>query len=350
MLTAERTALNFLQRLSGIATLTRRFVDAAGGRITVLDTRKTTPTLRALEKYAVRAGGGTNHRFGLEDGDPDQGQPHPARRRRRSGGGADEGGGLDLPIEIEAQSLDQVDAALAAGADIILLDNLSIEETREAVRRIAGRAKVEISGGVTLERMPELAATGADYVSIGALDAFRPRGRPELRARAGCLKRFRQSSPRPWNRPRWRVDMSAPRSTTSRKSVPPTTKPRGLPSVARLKAPRSSPRAQTAGRGRFGRTWFSPPGAGLYVSVICRDPRAAPSLSLAGRRRGSRGHSRRHRSTRRDQVAERHRHRCRARPAAQARRDPRRGIVVARRVAARHPRVRDQPASGRLSA
>ena len=83
MLTAERTALNFLQRLSGIATLTRRFVDAAGGTIIVLDTRKTTPTLRALEKYAVRAGGGTNHRDGLDDGHPDQGQPHPAGRRRR---------------------------------------------------------------------------------------------------------------------------------------------------------------------------------------------------------------------------------------------------------------------------
>ena len=84
MLTAERTALNFLQRLSGIATLTRRFVDAAGGGITILDTRKTTPTLRALEKYAVRAGGGSNHRSGLDDGDPDQGQPHAARRRRRA--------------------------------------------------------------------------------------------------------------------------------------------------------------------------------------------------------------------------------------------------------------------------
>ena len=174
MLTAERTALNFLQRLSGIATLTRRFVDAAGGRITVLDTRKTTPTLRALEKYAVRAGGGTNHRFGLEDGILIK------DNHIRLAGGVEtavarmKAAGLDLPIEIEAQSLDQVDAALAAGAGIILLDNLSIDETREAVRRIAGRAKVEISGGVTLERMPQLAATGADYVSIGALTHSAP--------------------------------------------------------------------------------------------------------------------------------------------------------------------------------
>jgi len=174
MLTAERTALNFLQRLSGIATLTRRFVDAAGGRITVLDTRKTTPGLRALEKYAVRAGGGTNHRFGLEDGILIKdnhirlaGGVEAAMARMKA---AD----LRLPIEIEAQSLDQVDAALAAGASIILLDNLSLEETREAVGRIAGRAKVEISGGVTFERMPELAATGADYVSIGALTHSAP--------------------------------------------------------------------------------------------------------------------------------------------------------------------------------
>ncbi|MDQ3441885.1 MAG: carboxylating nicotinate-nucleotide diphosphorylase [Planctomycetota bacterium] len=174
MLTAERTALNFLQRLSGIATLTRRFVDAAGGRITVLDTRKTTPGLRALEKYAVRAGGGTNHRFGLEDGILIKdnhirlaGGVEAAMARMKA---ADH----RLPIEIEAQSLDQVDAALAAGASIILLDNLSLEETREAVRRIAGRAKVEISGGVTFERMPELAATGADYVSIGALTHSAP--------------------------------------------------------------------------------------------------------------------------------------------------------------------------------
>ena len=174
MLTAERTALNFLQRLSGIATLTRRFVDAAGGRITVLDTRKTTPGLRALEKYAVRAGGGTNHRFGLEDGILIKdnhirlaGGVEAAMARMKA---AD----LRLPIEIEAQSLDQVDAALAAGASIILLDNLSLEETCEAVGRIAGRAKVEISGGVTFERMPELAATGADYVSIGALTHSAP--------------------------------------------------------------------------------------------------------------------------------------------------------------------------------
>lgn len=174
MLTAERTALNFLQRLSGIATVTRTFVDAAAGRITILDTRKTTPTLRALEKYAVRAGGGSNHRSGLDDGILIKdnhvrlaGGVAPAVERMRAAG-------QEMPIEIEAQSLADVDGAMAARADIILLDNLTTDEIREAVRRIGGRAKVELSGGVTLQRLPELAATGADYVSVGALTHSAP--------------------------------------------------------------------------------------------------------------------------------------------------------------------------------
>ena len=174
MLTAERTALNLMQRMTGIATLTRRFVDATGGRITILDTRKTTPTLRALEKYAVRAGGGTNHRNGLDDGILIK------DNHIRLGGGVVEAvkrmraAGQQMPIEIEAQSMAQVDEAIRAGADIILLDNLSTSDMKEAVRRIAGRAKVEISGGVTLERIPELAGTGADYVSVGALTHSAP--------------------------------------------------------------------------------------------------------------------------------------------------------------------------------
>ena len=178
MLTAERTALNFLQRLSGIATLTRRFVDAArvDGRaaITVLDTRKTTPTLRALEKYAVRAGGGVNHRKGLDDGILIKdnhirlaGGIEPAVARMKAAG-------QEMSIEVEAQTLDEVRAALGAGADIILLDNLSAEDIREAVRLIAGRARTEISGRVSLDRMPELARTGADYVSIGTLTHSAP--------------------------------------------------------------------------------------------------------------------------------------------------------------------------------
>lgn len=174
MLTAERTALNLLQRMSGIATLTRAFIDAAGGTITVLDTRKTTPTLRALEKYSVRAGGGANHRSGLDDGILIKdnhirlaGSVEEAVKRMKEAG-------REMLVEVEAQSLDEVDAAIAAGADIILVDNLPIEQIREAVRRVAGRAKIEISGGVTLDRMAELARTGADYVSVGALTHSAP--------------------------------------------------------------------------------------------------------------------------------------------------------------------------------
>jgi nicotinate-nucleotide pyrophosphorylase (carboxylating) len=174
MLTAERTALNFVQRLSGIATLTRQFVEAAGGRITVLDTRKTTPLLRALEKYAVRVGGGVNHRGGLDEGILIKdnhirlaGGVGPAvTRMRRSN--------REMPTEVEAQSLEEVDEALRAGAEIVLLDNLSTPDIIEAVKRCRGVAKTEISGGVTLARMPELAATGADSVSIGALTHSAP--------------------------------------------------------------------------------------------------------------------------------------------------------------------------------
>jgi nicotinate-nucleotide pyrophosphorylase (carboxylating) len=169
MLTAERTALNFLQRLTGIATLTRRFVDAADGRITILDTRKTTPLLRALEKYAVRAGGGTNHRFGLFD------RVLIKDNHVRLAGGVARAVGRaraqapGLTIEVEAQTVDEAGQAADAGADIVLLDNLSTADIRRAVALVAGRARTEISGGVTLGRIAELATTGADFVSVGAL-------------------------------------------------------------------------------------------------------------------------------------------------------------------------------------
>jgi nicotinate-nucleotide pyrophosphorylase (carboxylating) len=174
LLTAERTALNFLQRLCGIATLTRQFVDAAGGRITVLDTRKTTPLLRALEKYAVRAGGAVNHRAGLDDGILIK-----DNHVRLAGGVAKAVTQMrktnrEMPTEVEAQSLDQVDEALEAGAEIILLDNLSTPDIIAAVQRCKGRAQTEISGGVSLARLPELAVTGADYVSVGALTHSAP--------------------------------------------------------------------------------------------------------------------------------------------------------------------------------
>jgi nicotinate-nucleotide pyrophosphorylase (carboxylating) len=174
LLIGERTALNFLQRLSGVATRTRQFVDLAAGRITVLDTRKTTPTMRALEKYAVAAGGGTNHRLGLYDAILIKDnhvrlaggvEAAIVRARRRHPA---------LTVEVEAQSLAEVDQALAAGAEIILADNMCLADIRETVRRAKGRAKVEISGGVVFERLHELADTGADYVSVGALTHSAP--------------------------------------------------------------------------------------------------------------------------------------------------------------------------------
>ena len=174
LLVGERTALNYLQRLSGIATLARRFDEAANGRITILDTRKTTPTLRALEKYAVRVGGGTNHRSGLFDAILIKdnhialaGGVKAAIDRVRANRPA-------MPIEIEAATLHDVDLALAEGVEVILLDNMSTADIRIAVARAKGRAKTEISGGVTLERLPELAETGADFVSVGALTHSAP--------------------------------------------------------------------------------------------------------------------------------------------------------------------------------
>jgi nicotinate-nucleotide pyrophosphorylase (carboxylating) len=142
---------------------------AAAGRNTILDTRKTTPTLRALEKYAVTAGGATNHRAGLFDA------VLIKDNHVSLAGGVSRAVALvreahpGVPIEVEAQTLDEVDAAVAAMADTVLVDNMSIDAIREAVRRVHGRAKIEISGGVTLERIPELATTGADFVSVGAL-------------------------------------------------------------------------------------------------------------------------------------------------------------------------------------
>jgi nicotinate-nucleotide pyrophosphorylase (carboxylating) len=174
LLTAERTALNFLQHLSGIATLTRAFVDAAGGRLTILDTRKTIPTFRALAKYAVRCGGGTNHRAGLHDAVLIKdnhiriagGIVEAVRRVRVSGPRG--------PIEVETQSLEQVDEAIRAEADVIMLDNLDDETVVLALGRIRGRARVELSGNMTVERVRRLAGCGAGSVSIGALTHSAP--------------------------------------------------------------------------------------------------------------------------------------------------------------------------------
>ncbi len=170
LLTAERTALNFLGRMSGIATLTRRFVDAvAGTRAVILDTRKTAPGLRALDKLAVRRGGGQNHRIGLYDmilikdnhidyaGSLDE----AVRRARAAHSG--------LEIEVEARTLDDVRAALDLHVERILLDNMTPDMMRDAVDLNAGRAKLEASGNVTLDNVRQVAETGVDFISIGAL-------------------------------------------------------------------------------------------------------------------------------------------------------------------------------------
>ncbi len=172
LLGAERTALNILCHLSGIATATASFVAAAGGRAAIAETRKTLPGLRALQKYAVRAGGGANHRFRLDDAILIK-DNHVAL----AGGiaaaldGARARAGHLVKIEIEVDTLAQLDEVLAhaRGADAILLDNFTLDELREAVRRTAGRALLEASGGVTLETAGAIAATGVDVISVGAL-------------------------------------------------------------------------------------------------------------------------------------------------------------------------------------
>jgi len=171
LLTGERTAMNFLQLLSGVATVTRHYVEAIaqvpGNRAKILDTRKTIPGLRLAQKYAVRIGGGYNHRLGLYDAILIK-ENHIAA----AGGvaAALRGAlGKSVPVQIEVESIGQLQEALAAGADCILLDNFSTAAMREAVRINAGRALLEASGGVTLESVREIAATGVDRISIGAL-------------------------------------------------------------------------------------------------------------------------------------------------------------------------------------
>ena len=171
ILAGERLALNLLQRLSGIATLTRAYVEAlAGTKAQILDTRKTTPGLRALEKYAVRVGGGRNHRYGLFDG------ILLKENHVRAAGGVGEAvrrakarAPHYLKVEVEVRSLEELEEALEAGADLILLDNFPLEALREAVRRVGGRVPLEASGNMTLERAKAAAEAGVDYVSVGAL-------------------------------------------------------------------------------------------------------------------------------------------------------------------------------------
>jgi nicotinate-nucleotide pyrophosphorylase (carboxylating) len=172
VLAVERTLLNFLQRLSGIATLTARYVAAlAGTRARLVDTRKTTPGWRWLEKAAVRAGGGHNHRFNLGDGVLIK-DNHLALARQDIGGAVAAARATaphTLRVEVEVEDLAGVEAALAARADIILLDNMSLEAMRAAVDLAAGRALLEASGGITLERVRAVAETGVDLISCGAI-------------------------------------------------------------------------------------------------------------------------------------------------------------------------------------
>ena len=177
LLTGERTALNFLARLSGISTLAARFREAMRGTdAELLDTRKTTPGLRALEKAAVAAGGGTNHRRGLYDAILIK-ENHAAiaggvgEAVRRATAQADR---LGVAVEVECRTLAEVDEALAAGATRILLDNFSVPGLRAVVTHVAGRAELEASGGVALETVREIAASGVDFVSVGALTHSAP--------------------------------------------------------------------------------------------------------------------------------------------------------------------------------
>lgn len=174
ILAAERTALNFLQRLSGIATLTSKFVEAAGDSGTrILDTRKTTPGLRSLEKYAVRVGGGQNHRTSLYD------MILIKENHIKSAGGLRNAvttikgrmraQALKLKIEVECQNLQEVKDALASTVDRIMLDNMSIQQVQDAVQIAKGRVELEVSGGITLENVGEYAETGVDFISAGAL-------------------------------------------------------------------------------------------------------------------------------------------------------------------------------------
>jgi nicotinate-nucleotide pyrophosphorylase (carboxylating) len=178
LLAGERVALNFLQRLSGIATLTRRLkAELAGLSAELLDTRKTTPGLRSLEKYAVRVGGGRNHRLRLDDGiliknnhlrlvGGIRAAVEGACRHRPPG----------MPVEVEVSNLAELDEAMAAGADAVLLDNMTTTEVRECVRRAAGRIRVEVSGGVNAANIRAYAETGVDSISVGALTHSAPAG------------------------------------------------------------------------------------------------------------------------------------------------------------------------------
>ena len=171
ILKAERTALNFIQRMSGIATLTRKYIEKVGSeKVRVMDTRKTAPGLRFFDKYAVRMGGGFNHRFGLYDGILIKDNHITAAGSiTKAVELAKKNASHGIRIEVEVEELDRVEEAIKAGADTILLDNMSTDEIRKAVHMVSGRVPVEVSGGVNLENINEIARTGVDFISVGAL-------------------------------------------------------------------------------------------------------------------------------------------------------------------------------------
>jgi nicotinate-nucleotide pyrophosphorylase (carboxylating) len=170
LLRAERTALNFLQHLSGVATLTARFVDQVKGtKAQILDTRKTLPGFRALEKMAVRAGGGKNHRLGLYDRILIKDNHLMGISISEALARAKEGNVNNVPIEVEIQKIDQIEEAVGAGADLLMTDNFKVGDLKTVVEKVAGRVQIEASGGVTLDNVRDYAETGVDYISVGAL-------------------------------------------------------------------------------------------------------------------------------------------------------------------------------------
>jgi nicotinate-nucleotide pyrophosphorylase (carboxylating) len=175
MLTAERSALNMLQHLSGIATLTRRYVDKISGtRATLLDTRKTIPGLRLLEKYAARMGGAQNHRLRLDDGLLIKDNHVAVNGSVEAAVAMARDAGTGLPIQVEVDRIEQIEQALAAGADRLLLDNMPPPVLREAVALVAGRVPLEASGGVNLDTIRAIATTGVDFISVGRITQSAP--------------------------------------------------------------------------------------------------------------------------------------------------------------------------------
>lgn len=170
LLTGERSALNFLQTLSGTATVARRYAEAVKGtRATILDTRKTLPGLRNAQKYAVRCGGANNHRMGLYDGILIKENHITAAGGIAAAVKTARDRQVQVPVEVEVETLEQVQEALSAGADILLLDNFDLARMRQAVTLTAGRAKLEASGGIDMEAVRQVAETGVDYISVGSL-------------------------------------------------------------------------------------------------------------------------------------------------------------------------------------